>query len=1172
MESIKTSLNSIQSHIEARDLIITELRRELVGPAPDGKPLRTEGLVEFRNDQEAFANPWYEETTGEEILVRVRPSERYGVGILFAYGENNRISSDMTLDNVIPAEVQIGPDPEIKKEISSELQDALEEIRDRGTPQQQILSEEESRLTTNVTPRPSSMAVSFMIDLDDYPTLYVEAFGGRYHKIKVKYGDKQVDWYRRQPIRIEVVYDERLLHNVGLLRATNPVSENLDGFNLDIELYSRIYRNDRRKRIVTVTLINRTDASTFDEEYTLFQAGFRVFAHDKNGRGCIPPYPEESDELIKQFDDEESSIALLYRDMKTFAIGHGCSAEWGNIIEERASEIKAEVLPSVEVPSVTPDLKDVSGELITSSMIILAGQVDGEDGFSELQEVINGYEEWILEQDQRRILLKPRYQDAAENNLLICRQAVERMKEGFSLLKEDGQMREAFRLANHAIMLQQILPKDIRKFQYDEKTKRTYLEPAYGAPDIKSVGKGQWRPFQIAFILQCLSSFASGSNPNREIVDLLWFPTGGGKTEAYLGLTAIAIFLRRLRNPHDVGTTVITRYTLRLLTTQQFERASRLVCAMEILRKANPKSLGETPISIGIWVGGENTPNTSKKAKEALDNLLKDPKSNNPFLLNRCPWCGAQMGPRDLPSNAPKTLSKIVGYKQRAQTVRLECPDQKCPFNTGLPIEVIDESIYESRPDLIIATIDKFAQVTRFPQIRYLFGLNDAGERVYSPPSLILQDELHLISGPLGSLAGLYETLIHHLCTDFRHAQPIVPKIICATATTRRYREQILGLYARNKAELFPPPGLDANDSYFARYATNEDGTLKRGRVYVGVLAPALWSLQGAQVRTYASLLQSVMNLPEHLRNPWWTLLLYFNSLRELGTTLSLLEFNIPDYLDAVKNRYRLEFADMRSLRRVLELTSRLKNSEVPQAIRALEIEYKQKGTVDVCLASNIIEVGVDISRLSVMAVTSQPKNTAQYIQVTGRVGREWWECPGLVVDIFSPTRPRDRSHYEKFRSYHERLYAQVEPISVTPFAPPVLERALHAIMVGFVLQTGSKSQIEAPSPYPNELLEKLRLILSDRVNMVDAGEKNKLKQFYDHRVKQWKTWERSAWRSNAEGSIPLLIDSGSYIQRDWIDQCWQIPNSLRNVDANCQVEITNTYNNVIVAEDIYEE
>jgi len=744
------------------------------------------------------------------------------------------------------------------------------------------------------------------------------------------------------------------------------------------------------------------------------------------------------------------------------------------------------------------------------------------------------------------------------------------MKNGITYLQSNPVALKAFQLANHAILLQQIRSRrEPRHIQFDPKSERLNFSEPYEDFDLlhPPEGRGKWRAFQVAFLLMAIESTAEGESTERKTVELIWFPTGGGKTEAYLALAAFAMFMTRLQNRQDSGVNVLMRYTLRLLTAQQFQRASSLICAMEYLRhQIADGQLGSTPFSIGIWLGGATTPNTREVALQVLRSLQKgDKNTENQLLVSRCPWCGAQMGPIDYHGKIPRSAPRIVGYEQEAKTVVFRCPDKHCPFSSQLPIYVIDQDIYDVRPSLVIGTVDKFAMLPWRPEARALFGLSEDGKRISSPPSLIIQDELHLISGPLGSLVGLYEVIIEELCTDRRDNAPVPPKIISSTATIRRYANQIRALYGRTDVMLFPPSGLNVRDSFFARYATTEDGNLQPGRIYVGVHAPGLGSVQTAQVRSFSSLLQTSVSLGPDERDPWWTLLVFFNSLRELGTTVSLFQSDIPDYLKVLKNRYGLDWSQIRKLWNIKELTGRLRSDEVPAAIAALEVPCTSITSgvhpVDVCLASNIIEVGIDIDRLSLMAVVGQPKSTSQYIQVTGRIGRRWWERPGLVVTIYSPSKPRDRSHFEKFRSYHERLYEQVEPTSLTPFSPPTLDRALHAVMAGYVRQTGDKSIAESPDPYPADYLEFLRTIVLARVKAVDPEETDNVDRVFRKRAEEWRRWQRTRWRASwNDQDAPLLREAGSYAPPDWLPVSWPTPTSMRNVDLECQMEITRLY------------
>jgi ATP-dependent helicase YprA (DUF1998 family) len=581
---------------------------------------------------------------------------------------------------------------------------------------------------------------------------------------------------------------------------------------------------------------------------------------------------------------------------------------------------------------------------------------------------------------------------------------------------------------------------------------------------------------------------------------------------------------------------------------------------MEYLRNLDSSRLGQDAFSIGLWLGGSVSPNRREEARSALRGLQRD-EAENTFVVGRCPWCAAQMGPVKYSTpGRKKAKTSVMGYTEENGTVVFKCPDSTCAFTDALPLYVIDDDIYEYRPSLVIGTVDKFAQLAWEPRARALFGLDDDGGRRFSPPNLIVQDELHLISGPLGSMVGIFEGAVDALG---RAAGGFPAKIISSTATIRRFEQQVSDLYARDVVKLFPPQGLDADDSFFAHYARKgRNGPLLPGRKFVGVHAPGLGSVQTAQVRTFSALLQSPAAFSVGERDPWWTLMVFFNSLRELGTSLSLLQSDIPDYLWAQRTRLGLKKSESRRLRNFLELTGRLRNDEVPRAMERLEIDTTSSETpVDVCLASNIIEVGIDIDRLSVMAVVGQPKTTSQYIQVTGRVGRRWWERPALIATIYSASKPRDRSHFEKFRSYHERLYAQVEPTSVTPFAPPVVDRALHAVMASYVRQAGTESEADSPYPFPQERVSEIRKILEERVAFVDEDELARFSDVFDMRVRQWQQWERTDWRRRGrEGDIPLLRPAGAYASSEESQLSWATPNSLRDVDAECEAKITTLY------------
>jgi Helicase conserved C-terminal domain len=1163
--------------LAGRMATLRALEEELVGPCPRGSEIDCDADIAFP-DREASYGPWRQQGSGEEILQRDRPIKRYGIGVLYPpqiAAEADPAEDESSPDSTEVPEPPAGESPEADQLLASTAAKSIERIAER----QRVATEGEESdfdLTTANAYRPSAMALSFVCELPPDSKLAVTFTGGRYRQKKVRIhrgaseastghsdpGDHAEErvWWLRSPVRVDAEFASEALIGPAdrLVHPTASRLEHLDGLDLSVAAYTRP-RPDRSS-LVTVSVVNRSNAAGPVDLNCIFQCRFTAKVEAPGGAAGILPYEERG---LRGADEEEESLALLYRASRTFAVGHGCAADWSpTATAEAATEVQAECLPSYEAPSITPDIVDENGHALVVPMAPLAGLVEGDDGVGNMEQLIRLYAAWVEAQELRVPGLDPEFQPAAYRHVEQCRHVLRRMRHGLDFLSSDADAQRAFRLANHAMLLQQLRTRrrEPRRTQYNGDTQRIEVIDPLEVPDWSDVDdRGSWRPFQIAFVLTALESTARKKSGERETVELIFFPTGGGKTEAYLCLSAFSMFYRRLQNPADAGVDVLMRYTLRLLTAQQFQRAGALICAMEHLRSAE-HDLGDARFSIGIWVGGSVTPNDRADARRARRRLeAGESGAENKFIVLRCPWCAAQMGEIESTGRTRRNSPKAAGYVERDRTVVLCCPDQTCEFSQELPILVVDEDIYEKQPSLVIGTVDKFAMLAWRPEARSIFGLDANGGRAFSPPNLIIQDELHLISGPLGSILGLYEAVIEELCTD--HRGPVArPKIISSTATIRRSEQQIKDLYARTHAVLFPPRGLDASDSFFARYARSPNGKLSPGRLYVGIHGAGLGSVQTAQVRSFASLLQAPMPLDPQKRDPWWTLVVFFNSLRELGTSLSLLQSDIPDYLKVLRNRLGLAPEQIRRLWNILELTGRLRNDEVPRAMDSLEIPTTGSGRpVDICLASNIVEVGVDIDRLSLICVVGQPKTTSQYIQVTGRIGRRWWERPGLVATIYSPSKPRDRSHFEKFRSYHERLYAQVEPTSVTPFSPPVLDRALHAVLIAYVRQFGNKDIL--PRPVPEELIEKAGELLEARVSVIDPAERESLEAVFAKRYDQWKRWERIHWTSHgAEGDIPLMRAAGAYASSTAARLSWPVPTSLRNVDAECRAEITAHY------------
>jgi hypothetical protein len=1217
-----------ETHIKNRTKMLAAIAGEIFGPGSsfDGKedPLMTgakefdiDGIISFSSWEDYSAVRPVVKGTGEEILKDERPLGRYGLGVLFPEVEGQTENDDAEDDETLTAEEatagiwaddseesaeqrKVVAKQEEKRELELERR-GKQAVEDCGLGEEDLGSDAVDLRLANLR-RQRCLGISFVVDAGGNGDMMIDVMGGRYRRIEgivVKDAKKdkehQISWWARlaviQQIRIPL---KDILSAAGtplILPVELPQAPDLPPLKVQVEVLvrprDRIPGNEHPQSacLITVTLVNRTKCSKKDrlDLNCLFQSRFTVTT-DGCDESAILWYPEST---VMKPNDEQQSLNLLYRRELTFATGHGCAGMWEAPEDgQRAALVRAEPLPSFQTPSITPELEfgepdsDGRRSRLTIPVRLLSNNADWDKGLAQLELTLNLYKKWIKARKDELPAVPPQYTDAAKRHIEQCEEALARMQRGLDLLRDPKQpeIAQAFQWTNKAMLLQALASRSpTRVRQYDKDSKRVFYEPAFTMPDAESpeASNRTWRPIQIAFLLMNLPGLADPSEPSNEIVDLIWFPTGGGKTEAYLGCAAFSMFMRRLRNRDDEGTQVLMRYTLRLLTAQQFQRASALICAMEIMRRGLSDSLGEKPFTIGIWVGGETTPNTIDGARRSISKTTSDGEEEYKLILLKCPWCGAVMGPRKV-GIGNKRRFEIDGVVPMPGDVRIHCPDVKCNFANSLPVEVIDEKIYQAPPTYVIATVDKFASLSWKETCRSLFGLGADGERVATPPGLIIQDELHLITGPLGSMVGLYEGLIEELATDRRDPKCILrPKMIAATATTRASNRQIRDLYARDKTSIFPPPGLDAGDSFFASYARDKNKKRLPGRLYVGVLPLNYSSALTASVRLYAAALSAAWGFEtEEERDPWWTLLVFYNSLRELGANLTLFGADIPERMKNVQRRW-YPGSKMRFLNEPLELTGRLANSEVPRALEALTRPYVAKPAnghypVSACLASNIIEVGVDVDRLGLMAVAGQPKTTAQYIQATGRVGRRPGQ-PGVILVNYGATKARDRSHYEHFQAYHARLYAQVEPSSVTPFTIPVLERALHAVIVAWVRQTLPLTTLAAgPSQFAGTGLESAARnaleILKTRIQILSADNADSqrlqedLESCFNRRIKEWAEFLPVKWHEyfpkRDSADQPLLRPYGSPCPREWEGFTWETPNSLRGVDAECRPHI----------------
>lgn len=931
--------------------------------------------------------------------------------------------------------------------------------------------------------------------------------------------------------------------------------------------------------------------------------------------------------------DDVEHLNYLYRSIKDYAVGHLCSVDWK--ITDNGKWVRSEFIPSFETPDVEPIPRDKfafveeEGNRIPRALLedpralefkwlSLFSDATDEDIISRLKDFVGKYQTWINK--QRDVLHK----DQGDNrigfeNLDKCQSDCKRMSENIRLILEGSPSNMiSFRLMNAAMFIQLWHSKR----STNEETNFDFYK--YKTDDFLFGKKpAAWRPFQFAFILLNLDGIIQrlddpGWKCRNELVDLVWFPTGGGKTEAYLGIIALSIIFRRRQYPETGGgTTAIMRYTLRLLATQQFQRAMRLILALEQLRRWNLYDLGEEPISIGLFVGEDSLPNNAKSLSDECqkwntkDDSGKRRESKIP--LDKCPSCG-----RPLKYQNKGTVSdpKIV----------FRCDNIDCTFSNELPVKLCDEYIYQNPPTLLFGTVDKFAALghkvsnSKVKQdSRRLFG---KGGLNYLPPSLIIQDELHLLLGPLGSAVSLFECAIDQLCSYKNDSGLIVrPKIISSTATTRNTELQIRALYDRD-VSIFPKPGADYDDSFFSFYQRKEvDGEVKfvSKRKYIGIfptgrthmttqmrLIATLFVHRALFEKEYASRLSE--KDVEEAMDFYHSIIDYFNSLKEVGKTDAQFytEFTkytrrlfkrVLRYSDQLECLYGYDSSFSKS-----ELTGRLSGAEVVNELEKVGKHWKAEerlphkneddsewlhGTTppDLILATNMISVGLDVDRFNTIIMNSMPRNIAEYIQASSRVARNKL---GLVITLHNPFRARDLSHFERFKEFHEKLYYYVEPISITPFSKKSVCKYLPLYNAAIIRhhydtlanpENASALTTQVQNTIKNEMymyfrdrLERTQKLSSELKELLTEELEEFIESFIEEALSKWQemvdnqqTGEYSLrysgsdfLNSNGRQRVKwkdLFLALDAYLD-DEAENMWAVPMSLRTVESEAVLNI----------------
>jgi hypothetical protein len=1148
----------------------------------------------------------------EEFVIDMSVRDRYLVGKLAPRKPGDSIPAM----NVEPAAAPDEVDESAEENEAPLHEPGAEFNRASGRIEPEDDALEEIDTTNNQSLVPSSMGLTFCLG-PDVEEISVTARWGRYERVpndeheftklrkNRKTGEREevkVKVWRRVPCggtSIVPMID-------GQLRPFVP-----DSREQDVRIQGTVRTNTNGERLVTLFLVNgQMEPETNKDRAWLFQPEIIVRSRNPQDPAVFRRRP--SNDMVVE-DSERDHLGLLYRKRVEFAVGHGVAVHAETAADDptRAVEIRTEVIPRLEVPvTETPGLdptdRPAIREMVERGWLDMSSlaKMEPAELRRALSTLVDDYESWIGDQRARVGTEIVGYDDPANAALYRCEITLKRLRAGMDVLLTDSNALAAFRFANRAMALQRVHSIFALKKRRKEEVE---LE------DLNVPKNRSWRPFQLAFLLLSIPSLTDPrhvdrTSPAEAYADLLWFPTGGGKTEAYLGVAAFAMGIRRLQGvvaelDGTRGLAVIMRYTLRLLTLQQFQRAATLLCAMETIRWEEDV-LGKEPFTLGLWVGNRVTPGTTEQSHQAIE-AIRDKDRNrsgiaSPAQLTSCPWCGTEISPgRDI--EVDKTACRTSIY----------CGDKlsQCPFSKarsadrphpGIPVRVVDEEIYHRPPSMMIATVDKFAMMAWRPEVRTLFGRvreecsrhgllwpgHDCGTghrarkphpaakvmpvRALRPPDLIIQDEFHLISGPLGTMVGLYESAVDDLCSwDFGETK-VRPKVVASTATARRAADQVRNVFMRRLA-LFPPKALDVEDDFFS---VQRPITSRPGRCYIGVCAPGS-SRPAVLIRTYTAILTAAQSLFDSfgpVADPYMTLVGYFNSLRELGGMKRLAE----DDVQTRSFRVRMSLVErpglaQRRVASIVELTSRASNYDIPKYLDQLEVRFDgiydiaerkwviRRGEndprpIDVVLATNMLSVGVDVNRLGIMVVNGQPKGSAEYIQATSRVGRAF---PGLVVSVLTWARPRDLSHYETYEHFHATFYQHVEAQSVTPFSPRAIDRGLTGTMLSlmrnrfepFSPNTGAGAMT---SPSLPEVTSTIRALAARGWEVTEDSAKKalteaELKSRADFWAQEAGVGGRTlVYQKYGAGptAYPLLESPGI---RPW--STWTVPTSMREVE-----------------------
>lgn len=668
---------------------------------------------------------------------------------------------------------------------------------------------------------------------------------------------------------------------------------------------------------------------------------------------------------------------------------------------------------------------------------------------------------------------------------------VDRFKRGIEVLRDadNGDLRKAFLLTNEA---------------FDRRFKHRARVDAAMRGEEPSGEPPAWRLFQLVFVVsQVPDLLHRDADPERRVEDtpdpsVLWFPTGGGKTEAYLGLVVLHAFWDRLRGK-PYGVTAIAKFPLRMLSIQQFSRVDEVFEHAELLRQETPLLEGRRgdPFSVGYYAGSSNSWNL-------LDFPVSPDRADRDTGWTRgfsgIPGDERRLRRLERDHNKVSTCPLCFEDGERGTVETTFDPDKpgfrhECrDCGHRLNLHLTDTEVLRRLPTFVLGTIDKFARVATEQWGRAMFGearvkcdvhgylldapRDDAGDAVSEcpvrgcgrplrptpqnvdpAPGLLVQDELHLLTESLGAFASHYETMMKETLRVMqdRGFATGTWKIVGSTATIEGYQHLVRQLYNYETAVRFPVPGPTREESFYVRETDEPQryvlGVRSHGLSHVDTVMKVL--LEYHRLVTPVAELSECppgTDLPAPLQG------ISDDQRRSLArryrtpVTYGIRKSEVAQVNNSYVGQLNPHLAQQGFPRfedhRVVNLTGDSSVSDIQDFLAKMERDPEDY--IQAVTATSIISHGVDLDDLNAMVFRGMPHTMAEYIQSMSRVGRASG-VPALVVNVYNPNRERDSSHFESHKKYLELRDILLRHVPTTRFSRQALDKTVPGLLLHVV-------------------------------------------------------------------------------------------------------------------------